>query len=122
MNRRDERILRRAEKAGVKFAKKQGQMPTREELLELKIQVVPDAIRWILFGASVACGIAAWFLYALDNTLAASILAVVSIILLIFAVFGIRRTLETLADQASYELVDTVFELIGDAVGSVFEL
>ena len=47
MDRKDERILHRAEKAGVKLAKKQGQMPTRDELLELKIQVVPNCVKYV---------------------------------------------------------------------------
>jgi len=121
MNRRDERILHRAEKAGVKLAKKQGHIPTREDLLELKIQVIPNALRWLCFGGSVICGIAAWVLDTLGNTVAASSLAVLSLFLLIFSIFGIRRTLETLADHASFELVEATFELIGDAVGSVFD-
>ncbi len=122
MNRREERILYRTRKAGVKFAKKEGHVPTRDELLELKIQVVPNALRWILFGASAACGIASWVLFTMDDTIAASSLAVASVILLIFSIFGIRRTLETIADQASYELVDAALELIGDAAGSVIDL
>ncbi|MBG7607087.1 MAG: hypothetical protein IZT59_03520 [Verrucomicrobia bacterium] len=121
MNRSEERILQRTHKAGVKFAKKEGHIPTRDELLELKIQVVSNPVRWLCFGGSVMCGIAAWFLSAQDNTSAASALAVVSFIFLIFSIVGIRRTLETLADQASYELVDAAFELIGGAVGSIFD-
>ncbi len=121
MNRRDERILQRTRKAGVKFAKKEGHIPTRDELLELKIQVLPNAIRWLLFGASVGCGIASWIVHNLDQNATAGILAVASIVLLVFSIFGIRRTLETLADQASYELVDAALELIGSAVGSVFD-
>lgn len=122
MNRREERILQRTRKAGVKFAKKEGHIPTRDELLELKIQVVPNAIRWLLFGASVGCGIAAWVSFSLENSVAAWSFTAASAILLIFSIFGIRRTLDTLADQASYELVEAALELIGDAVGSVIDL
>ena len=121
MDKKDERILHRAEKAGVKLAKKQGHMPTRDELLELKIQVIPNPIRWICFGTSVICAIGAWLLFGQDNNVWASVLAVTSVLLLAFSIFGIRRTLETLADHASYDLVESVFGLIGDAVGSILD-
>ncbi len=121
MNRRDERILHRVEKAGVKLAKKQGHMPTREDLLKLKIQVISNPIRWLCFVASVICGISAWLLNTSDNTTAASSLAVLAIFFLVFSIFGIRRTLETLADSASYELVEAAFDLISNTVGTIFD-
>ena len=117
MNRREERILKRTQKAGIKFAKKEGHIPSREELLEFKIQVVSNPVRWLCFGGSVGCAIASWILFGGDQNVAASVLAVVSFFLLLFSIFGIRRTLETLADQANFELVEAAFDLIGDACG-----
>ncbi len=47
-----------------------------------------------------------------------SVLAVVAVLMLAFSIFGIRRTMETLADQMGNEIIETVFEHIGD----VFDL
>lgn len=60
MKSREELILSRAEQAGLALAKKEGHMPTRDELLELKIQVVPNFVRWFCFFGSVVCEGAAW--------------------------------------------------------------
>ncbi len=118
MDRKEQRILRRAERAGLKLARKTGHIPTKEELLQMKVQIVPKGARWILFGTSVICAVSAWYFNTQDNTVAAPVLAVLSFALLVFSIFGIRRTLENLADHL---LVDAVSELIGATLGSVFD-
>ena len=121
MDRREERILHRAEKAGVKLAKKEGRIPTREEVLQTKIQILSGFARWTMFGGSLVSGFTCWYFLSHEMLSAGSVAAVLAAFLLLFSIFGIKRTLETLADQLSYEIVDVVFEAIGNVVGSVFD-
>lgn len=114
MNRREERILHRAEKAGLKLAKKEGRLPVRDELLNLRIQILPAAFRWLLFLISVACGIAAWIVGSIGLGLA-------SLLFLFFAIFGVRRTLETVADHASYDVIEVVLGYVGETIGSALD-
>jgi hypothetical protein len=121
MDRRTERILRKTEKAGLRKARREGHMLSREELLSVKVQLLPDYTRWLLFGGSVIAGLASWGCLLFDMNAAGSILAVLSVFLLLFSIFGFKRTLEAVADNMSYELVDLALDAIGSAVGSALD-
>lgn len=79
----------------------------------MKIQVVPDYLRWLMFLGSVACGLISWRFLENDIMLKGSIFAVISFLLLVFSIFGIRRTLEAVVDHMGYHLLD--------ALGSIFD-
>jgi hypothetical protein len=121
MDKRTERILRKTEKAGLRKARREGHMLSREELLSVKVQLLPDYTRWLLFGGSVIAGLTSWWCLASDSNVAGSILAVLSVFLLLFSIFGFKRTLETVADQMSYELVDLALDAIGSVIGSALD-
>ena len=44
-----------------------------------------------------------------------------SVFLLLFSIFGFKRTLETVAENMSYELVDLALDAIGSAIGSALD-
>ena len=121
MDGRTERILRKTEKAGLRKARREGHMLSREELLSVKVQLLPDYARWLLFAGSVISGVATWACLSADAYTAGSILAVLSVCLLLFSIFGFKRTLETVADNLSYELVDLALESIGSVIGSAID-
>lgn len=119
MDKRSERILRKAGQAGLKKTLHDGRLPSRKELLAIKVQVLPDYARWCMLGGSGFTGAASWICFSTQMWVAGSILALVSVFLLLFSAFGIRNTLETIADSISYDIVSGVFDIIGSAIGSV---
>jgi ABC-type multidrug transport system fused ATPase/permease subunit len=121
VEKKEQRILNRAEKVGLKLVQKNGRVPTRDKLLQTKIQILPVSVRWLMFFGSGISGLLAWYFFGNSMVTAGSISAVVSFFLLLFSIFGIRQTLEKIADQMSYDIIDGVFELIGGAVGSVLD-
>lgn len=121
MDKRAERILRKTERAGLRKARREGHMLSREELLSVKVQILPDYTRWLLFVGFLVAGVSSWVCYSGEASTPGSILAVVSICLLLFSIFGVRRTLERIGDSMSYEIVDLAFDAIGSALGSAFD-
>src|SRR5690606_37895052 len=96
-------------------------MLSREELPSHKVQKLPDYARWVIFAGSAASGRTCWvYLTAAVHT-AGSNLAVVSVGLLLFSVFGFRRTLETVSDHLSGELVDLALASIGSVIESAID-
>ena len=119
MTRKEERILSKATKVGLKTARREGHVPSKDELLELKIQVLPAYGRWLLVLGALLAGVASWLCWNDDHPVTASVLAVVSVLLLVFAIFGVRRTLGELANHAAFDLPEIVIKALIDAVGDV---
>jgi hypothetical protein len=120
MNKKEQRLLIKIEKAGVRESLRSGHLVTQEELLGLRIQIVPLTLR-IAFGLMGAG--AAWACYVLaqagdEGTAAAFGLA--SFFLLLMAVFGFKKTVEAVLDSASgAELIGIAIEGIAEIVSSI---
>ncbi len=55
MTGREKRIVHKAENAGLRKARREGHLLTTEELLDLRVQILPDYVRWLMAaGALVA--------------------------------------------------------------------
>lgn len=115
-----ESIRQRAVKEGVKASKKRHHLVTEEELLSLKVQLVPILPR-IALGVSGALLITLCCLsWPATGTSVRSLEAISGTLLFLFSLFGIRRTLEQLLDACdAVNLVGSIIESIADAVSNI---
>jgi hypothetical protein len=125
MDRKTEKLLKRVEKAGVRRSLETGHVLDRDELLAVKVQVMPDYLRIALAISSVATGVSSYLCWILEEPGGSVLLAMLAFFLFLFAVFGIKRTLskilENLGDAASQEILGAAIEGIFSAVGSIFD-
>lgn len=117
--------MRNAQRAGLRMSLREGQLPTKEEVLKLKVQVAPPWARLISGGLGLASGFGSWYCFASGLIGWGLGLALLTVLLLCFAAFGIRRTLSGILDgfdaaQAA-ELMGYILEGIFSAVGSLFD-
>jgi hypothetical protein len=120
-----EELLKKIEKAGVRKSMKEGHLLDCEDLLAMKVQVMPSLLR-ITFGfGSLVIGVLSCLQWKWDKPGLALVLALVALFLLGFAIFGIRRTLSSILegmDAASAgDLMEAAVEGICLAVGGIFE-
>jgi hypothetical protein len=118
MTRNQERIVRSAQRAGLRLAQRQRGVPSREELLSVRVQVAPPWTR-LLSGLSAAG--AAWGSYACfkdDQFIWGVLLALLALLLFFFMCYGVRRTLYGLAD--SFDGASAGVDLVGEVVKLVF--
>jgi hypothetical protein len=112
---------KRAIKAGIRASKCRHHLVTKEELLSLKIQVMPDTLRGILILAGLAAILGAaigWPFSADHHQILMGIGGGVS---LIFGVFGMTRTLEKVGDAFANQGFDALLEGIFSAIGNVVD-
>ena len=115
-----EKIERRAIKAGIKASKKRHHAVSKEELLELRVQTMPAAFRTALILLGIALIASAWFAWPSNSNSIQGLEAVAGIFSLLFGAFGIRRTLSQVLDTMdSIELADVLVQLIAEAVSSI---
>lgn len=113
-------IEKRAVKAGLKASKKRHHLITEEELLSLRVQVMPALPRILLTLTGISLFVACWFAWPSESNTIRSIEVVLGIFTFLFGVFGIRRTLSTLVETSdAAELVGSILELIGDSISSI---
>ncbi len=112
-----EKIERRALKAGIRASKRRHHVVSLEELLALKIQIVPASVRIfaVLAGAGLIAG--AWFEWPSARNLVCGLEAVAGIFTALFGIFGVRRTLSGLLDGAG----EVVVEILGEIAGALFD-
>lgn len=125
MDRKTEKLLKRVEKAGVRRSLRAGHVLDRDELLAVKVQVMPGSLRIALGISSVGAGVSSYLCWTRDAPGWSVLLALLAFFLFLFAVFGIRRTLSNildgLGDAVSQEILGAAVEGIFSAVGSVFD-
>lgn len=117
-------IEKRAVKAGVKASKKRHHLITEEELLSLRVQVMPILPRILLGLAGCSLLVAAYLAWPSGSDAVRLLEAIFGVLTFFFGVFGIRRTLSTLLDSTDVvggaaEFVGGILELIGDAVSNI---
>lgn len=126
MTPREEKLQRRAVKAGVRVAKRRHHLLSEEELRAVKVQVVPLSVRLIVAIVALSMIIAGACGWPSDANSAQALLVVGGILLLLFSIFGVRRTIESILDnlssQASVEFAGAVLEGIASAIGAAIDL
>jgi hypothetical protein len=125
MNRTTEKLLKRVEKAGVRKSLKEGHVLGKEDLLAMKVQIVPNYLRIVLGLGALVSGIFSWLYWTWDSPEPGVLLGLTSLILFLFAVFGIRRTLSGILDgmdaTSGAELLGAAVEGVFSAVGAIFD-
>lgn len=117
-----EKLLPKIEKAGVRATLKLGHTLTVEELLDVKVQIMPAGFRWLLGGISAATAFGSYLAFQADQHTLGGSLVIASLLSFFFAVAGIRRTFRTLMDaQDAAELLAAALEGIGSITGSLFD-
>lgn len=125
MNRKTELLAKRIEKAGIRASIKEGHLLTESEIRNIKVQILPIPLR-VLFGilGVVAVGASCVF-FSNDMDGLGGFSAVLSVLMLLFGIFGVRRTLSHILDTMSNvdgaEFLGHVMEGIASAVGSLFD-
>jgi len=125
MDRKTEKLLERIEKTGVRKSLREGQVLGREGLLAMKVQIVPNYLRIALGVGSMVSGIFSYLHWIWNAPELSLLLAVAALILFVFSIFGIRRTLskvlEGMDTTSGVELLEAAVEGVFSAVGAIFE-
>jgi hypothetical protein len=120
MDRRHEKLRRRAVKAGIRVAKQRHHALDEREILSLKVQVLPALLRVLIALAGVAMIVAGINGVPTDSNAAQAALVIGGLLVILFAAFGVRRTLssivENLTPDVAGELLGSVVSAIADAV------
>lgn len=120
-----EKLLPRIEKAGIKAALKAGHPLDRDELLEVKVQLLPALYRWGLGGISAASAYGSYAGFMADSASRGLGMAALSLLFFFFAIVGVRRTLgrilESMDGVDAGELLGLALEGIGSVIGGLFD-
>lgn len=120
-----EKLLPKIEKAGVKAALKAGHVLSRDELLEVKVQLLPALYRWGLGGISAASAYGSYAGFMADSASRGLGMAMLSLLFFFFAIVGVRRTLgrilESMDGVDAGELIGLALEGIGSVIGGLFD-
>ncbi|GEP44815.1 hypothetical protein [Brevifollis gellanilyticus] len=125
MDPKSERLVKKIEKAGIRASIKEGHPLTEAELRDIKVQVLPSPLR-IIFGVlGGIAGLLSFSSFMQDADGQGFIWASVSLMLLLFGIFGVRRTLSRILDTMdavdAAEILGHAIEGIASAVGSLFD-
>lgn len=125
MTKKLERIATLAEKQGIKASLQQGHLLNEEELRRLKIQIIPGPWRFFLgILGIVAAGLSTecFVQHCVPEGFG---FAVLGLFLILFAIFGVRRTLgeilNSMSDADGLELLGHILEGVAHAVGALFD-
>lgn len=126
MTPREKRLQHRAVKAGIRVAKRRHHLLSEAELRALKVQLVPISVRLLVGALALSMIVAGASGWPSDSNSTQALMVVGGILLLLFSIFGVRRTFESILDnlspQAAVELAGAVLEGIASAVGSAIDL
>lgn len=120
-------LEKRAVKAGVKASKKLHHVVTPEELLALRVQTWPAGLRVLVCIIGTLLLLGAWFGWPLEGGLARFFEGIGGVLLVLFGIFGVKRTLSNLVDGLGNavdagELVGAIIEGVAEVAGSVIDL
>ncbi|MBB5040391.1 hypothetical protein [Prosthecobacter dejongeii] len=125
MTSKAKKLLPRIEKAGIKASLKAGHPLDRQELLEVKVQLLPALYRWSLGGISAACAYGSYAGFMAESTSRGLGMAALSLLFFFFAIVGVRHTLgrilESMDGVDAGELLGLALEGIGSVIGGLFD-
>lgn len=125
MDRKTERLLKKVEKTGVRRSLHEGQVLDKEDLLAMKVQILPNFFRITLGVGAVVAAVCSYLNWNWEDPEMSVLLAVVSLFLFLFAIFGIRRTLsrilENMDAESASELLEAAVDGVVSAVGAMFD-
>ncbi len=115
------RLEKQVTRAAQKAARKSRRPLTEQEALDLKIQIVPTWLRWVLGCASMVGAIAStqdWFGLSAAPS---AIVFIFSLFVLAFAIFGIRKTLSALGEVISSQMLPDLLGAAVETSASIFQ-
>jgi hypothetical protein len=117
-------LQKRAVKAGVKASKRLHHVVTREELLAVRVQTMPSTLRGLLIVVGSVILLAGWFGWPLESGWARFFEGVGGLLMMMFGIFGVRRTLSKVVEKVGEKVGDTVdsTELVGAIIEGVAEV
>ena len=121
-SRQIEKLRRCSIKTGIRVSKKLHHALNREEVLALRVQILPLAPRIFMGCAALFLILAAIFSWPSDSNILCALEVIGGLLLFFFAIFGIRSTLSSLGDHLSYEAFELIVEAVLSAAGSAVDL
>jgi prepilin signal peptidase PulO-like enzyme (type II secretory pathway) len=113
-------IEKRAVRTGIKASKKRGHVVSGDELLDLRVQMLPNLLRAALIGLGIALICACYFAWPSTAGSIRGLEAVSGIFSILFGAFGIRRTLSHVLDSMdAVDLASVIGEVIADALSNI---
>jgi CBS domain containing-hemolysin-like protein len=117
---RFEKLRRRAIRVGIRTSKRVHHQLNREEVLALRVQVIPLLPRIVVGLIGAALILASWLEWPSPSNAVQAIECISGILLTLFAIFGVSRTLGEIVGNIDLEtggdLVKTVIEAISDSI------
>jgi len=114
-----EKLRSRAAKTGIRTAKKRHHVLSKDEVLAMRVQILPALPRVIMFGLGIILILSGFFEWITGTSWVCGIQAVMGIFLMLFGIFGIHRTIDELGNQLSYEAFEVLLETIFEGIGSI---
>jgi hypothetical protein len=125
MNRKSERLVKRVEKAGIRASMKQGHVLTESELRNIKIQILSNPTRAVFCLVGAISAGASYYCFNNDCESYGITLMIVSVVSLLFGIFGVRRTLSKTLDSIDIvdagEILGHAAKGIASAIGALFD-
>lgn len=119
-------LEKRALKAGKRAASRKGGQLSHEELLGIKIQIIPAWGRLFLFVTGVVLLVAGVCAWPYGNGLVRALEGISGVILISGGIFGLKKTLATVVDHIDLahgaDLLEPVAEGVGTAIGAVLDV
>lgn len=115
-----EKLRRRVVRVGLRTSKRVHHKLSREDVLALRVQIVPLFPRILTGSLGVALIVCGWFEWPSTSGVIQGIEFISGLFLTLFAIFGIRRTLDQIVNQLDLHtgsaLVDTVIDEISGSI------
>ena len=109
-------IRRRAVKAGVRKSNRLHHSLRREEILSLKVQVLPALPRIAMGVAGVLLVVSACSGWPSQEDWVRVTEIISGIFLVLFSLLGVRRTLSEMADHLSTDILHSIVDSVVDAI------
>ncbi|WAC20263.1 hypothetical protein OVA24_02570 [Luteolibacter sp. SL250] len=113
---RVESIRRRAVKAAIRKSGKLHHSLRREEILSLKVQVLPASPRIAMGVAAVLLLVSAGTGWPFEEDWIRLVEIITGGFLIVFSLLGMRRTLSGMADHLSTDIVHSIVDSVVDAI------
>jgi hypothetical protein len=113
-------IEKRAVKAAVKASKKRHHLVTEDELLSLRVQVMPWIWRFLLMLLGSTLLATCWYGWPWESSSIRVLEAIGGVLFFLFGAFGIRKTLSKILDGVDAgNVVEGILELAGEALSGI---
>ncbi len=109
-------IRRRAVKAGIRRSRKLHHPLRREEILSLKVQVLPTVPRIVMAVAGILLVVSACTGFPAEDDWIRLVEIITGGFLIVFSLLGVRRTLSGMADHLSTDIVHSIVDSVVDAI------